>query len=66
LIIEILGPAIVVGAAHELKPLSETLPKPDSWPSSAVHSLVTSRHYFQRALMVGQPTLSIKRHLSNE
>ena len=26
---------------HELKPLSETPPKPDFWPSSAVHSLVT-------------------------
>jgi len=26
---------------HELKPLSETPLKPDLWPSSAVHSLVT-------------------------
>src|SRR5882724_7139702 len=32
-----------VGAAHKLKPLSETPPKPDFWPSSAVYSLITSR-----------------------
>jgi len=42
MIIEILGPAIVVGAvqswSHCLKPLWKT----DFWPSSAVHSLVTT------------------------
>jgi len=30
---------------HELKPLSKTPPKPDFWPSSAVHSLITSRDH---------------------
>ena len=28
---------------HELKPLSETPLKPDLWPSSAVHSLITEQ-----------------------
>jgi len=35
---------------HELKPLSETPPKPDFQPSSAVHSLVIYMYKHCRAI----------------
>jgi len=39
---------------HELKLLSETPPKPDFWPSSAVHSLVTQEQEVRLILNRGQ------------
>jgi len=44
LTIEILRPAIVVWHSAWAEPLSETPLKPNFWPSSAVHSLITNLH----------------------
>ena len=46
---------------HKLKPLSETPPKPDSQPSSTVHSLITLERYNEiRELLIEKRTTGLQ------